>query len=50
MSNEIILKLEEGLYEDFLEEIQNKNYGGINKFRKYLESLEKPKEIAINVG
>ena len=32
MSNEIILKLEEGLYEDFLEEIQNKNYGGINKF------------------
>ena len=31
MSNEIILKLEEGLYEDFLEEIQNKNYGGINK-------------------
>ena len=32
MSNEIIIKLEEGLYEDFLEEIQNKNYGGINKF------------------
>jgi hypothetical protein len=32
MSNEITLKLEEGLYEDFLEEIQNKNYGGINKF------------------
>ena len=32
MSNEIILKLEEGLYEDFLEEIQSKNYGGINKF------------------
>ena len=32
MSNEIIVKLEEGLYEDFLEEIQSKNYGGINKF------------------
>ena len=32
MSNEITLKLEEGLYEDFLEEIQNKNYGVINKF------------------
>ncbi len=32
MSNEIIVKLEEGLYEDYLEEIQNKNYGGINKF------------------
>jgi len=32
MSNEIIIKLEEGLYEDFLEEIQSKNYGGINKF------------------
>ena len=31
MSDEITLKLEEGLYEDFLEEIQNKNYGGINK-------------------
>jgi hypothetical protein len=31
MSNEIIVKLEEGLYEDFLEEIQSKNYGGINK-------------------
>jgi len=26
------VELEEGLYEDFLEEIQNKNYGGINKF------------------
>ena len=32
MSNEITLKLEEGLYEDFLEEIQSKNYGGKNKF------------------
>jgi len=32
MSNEITLKLGESLYEDYLEEIQNKNYGGINKF------------------
>ena len=31
MSNEIILKLEEGLYEDYLEELQKKYYGGINK-------------------
>jgi len=32
MSNEIIVKLEEGLYEEYLEELQKKYYGGINKF------------------
>ena len=31
MSNEIIVKLEEGLYEDYLEELEKKYYGGINK-------------------
>jgi len=32
MSNEIIIKLEEGLYEKYLEELEKKYYGGINKF------------------
>ena len=31
VSNEIIVKLEEGLYEDYLEELEKKYYGGINK-------------------
>jgi len=31
MSNEIIVKLEEGLYEDYKEELEKKYYGGINK-------------------
>ena len=31
MSNEIIIKLEEGLYEDYLEELEKKYYVGINK-------------------
>ena len=31
MSNEIIVKLEEGLYEEYLEDLQKKYYGGINK-------------------
>jgi hypothetical protein len=31
MSNEIIIKLEEGLYEKYLEELEKKYYGGINK-------------------
>ena len=31
MSNEIIIKLEEGLYEDYKEELEKKYYGGINK-------------------
>ena len=31
MSNEITLKLEEGLYEKYLEELEKKYYGGINK-------------------
>ena len=31
MSNEIIIKLEEGLYEEYLEELEKKYYGGINK-------------------
>jgi len=31
MSNEITLKLEEGIYEDYLEELEKKYYGGINK-------------------
>jgi hypothetical protein len=28
VSNEIIVKLEEGLYEDYLEELQQKYFGG----------------------
>jgi hypothetical protein len=31
VSNEIIVKLEEGLYEDYKEELEKKYYGGINK-------------------
>jgi len=31
MSNEITLKLEQGLYEEYLEELEKKYYGGINK-------------------
>ena len=31
VSNEIIVKLEEGLYEDYLEELEKKYYGDINK-------------------
>ena len=31
MSNEKIEALETGLYEDYLEELQKKYYGGINK-------------------
>jgi|TARA_R100001440_G_scaffold1842_2_gene5718 hypothetical protein len=46
MSNEIIVKLEEGLYEEYLEELQKKYYGGINKvlgepwFHKSDEEME----------
>ena len=29
MSNEIIIKLEEGLYEDYKEELEKKYFGGI---------------------
>ena len=46
MSNEIIIKLEEGLYEEYLEDLQKKYYGGINKvlgepwFHKSDEEME----------
>jgi len=34
MSNEIILKLEEGIYEDSRKEIQNKNNGRTKKYHE----------------
>ena len=31
MSDQLVIKLEECLYEDYLDELQKKYYGGINK-------------------